>query len=136
MVVLLLLLLCVGGCVYRVIDVVWFGPSIHIAPETTVVEGPLGPDGFLDYFAVINERMSAGVTPENNSAVLLVQALGPGAFDHVADDGELDDVEVRRAIHRGQPVSDIAMPRPRHLRLSTSDVIMLTVQESAETMTA
>ncbi len=86
LVVLLLLLLCIGGCVYRIVDLVWFSPKIRIAPETTVVEGPLGPDGFVDYFAVINERLSEGVTPENNAAVLLVQAIGPGALEGTADE--------------------------------------------------
>jgi hypothetical protein len=85
-VVLLLLLLCIGGCVYRVVDVVWFSPKIRISPETTVVTGPLRPDGSVDYFAVINERMSEGVTPENNAAVLLVQAIGPGALEGTADE--------------------------------------------------
>ena len=85
-VVLLLLLLCIGGCVYRIVDVMWFSPKIRISPETTVVEGPLGPDGSVDYFAVINERHSAGVTPENNAAVLLLPAIGPTVLEGAADE--------------------------------------------------
>ena len=32
----------------------------------------------MDYLAAMNERYSQGVTPENNAAVLLLQAIGPG----------------------------------------------------------
>lgn len=80
------LLLCVGGCTYRIATILLFPPTIRISPETTVVDGPLGPDGFVDYFAVINEQMAAGVTAENNAAIPLVQALGPTALEGAADE--------------------------------------------------
>jgi hypothetical protein len=52
-------------------------PKITISKETTYITEPLRPDGYPDYVAALNERMSEGVTPENNAAVLLSRALGP-----------------------------------------------------------
>lgn len=51
--------------------------KVTVAKETTYITEPLRPDGYPDYFAALNQRMSAGVTPENNAAVLLVRAMGP-----------------------------------------------------------
>jgi hypothetical protein len=50
--------------------------KVTIGKETTYITEPLRADGYPDYVAALNERLSKGVTPENN-AVLLVQALGP-----------------------------------------------------------
>ncbi len=56
---------------------VWLTPG----PKTTVITGPLKPNGQVDYLAALNAEASVGVTPENNAVVLLVQALGPGVID-------------------------------------------------------
>lgn len=52
-------------------------PRFTIGKETTYVLGPKDEAGYIDYFAALNERLSKGVTPENNAAVLLIQAFGP-----------------------------------------------------------
>ncbi len=55
--------------------------SVSIAPtvskETTYITEPLRSDGYPDYLAALNRRLSEGVTPENNSAVLFWGAMGP-----------------------------------------------------------
>ncbi len=51
---------------------------VHISPETTVIDGPLHDDGTPDYEAYLNAHWSEGVTPENNAAVDLIRAFGPG----------------------------------------------------------
>jgi hypothetical protein len=48
-----------------------------IGKETTYVTGPLDKDGYVDYAAALDERLSKGVTPANNANVLLWKALGP-----------------------------------------------------------
>jgi hypothetical protein len=48
-----------------------------ISKETTYVLGPVDADGYIDYAAVLNERLGKGVTPENNACVLVWQAIGP-----------------------------------------------------------
>jgi hypothetical protein len=53
----------------------------EVSPETTVADGPFTPQGTVDYIAYLNQRYSEGVTAENNSAVLLCEAFGPGVFD-------------------------------------------------------
>lgn len=55
--------------------------KITISKETTYITRPLRPDGYPDYVAALNEHFSRGVTPENNAAVLLFQAFGPGEID-------------------------------------------------------
>lgn len=50
---------------------------VTISKETTYITEPLRPDGYPDYIAALNQRMSKGVTPENNAAVLFWKAMGP-----------------------------------------------------------
>ncbi|MEM6799455.1 MAG: hypothetical protein AAF589_08065 [Planctomycetota bacterium] len=52
-------------------------PALVISKQTTVITGPLTLDGTPDYEAYLLSRGREGVTPENNAAVLLVQALWP-----------------------------------------------------------
>lgn len=53
---------------------------VTISKETTYITEPLRNDGYPDYFAALNARMSKGVTPENNAAVLFWKAVGPKAI--------------------------------------------------------
>jgi hypothetical protein len=50
---------------------------IHIYKETTYITEPLQADGYPDYCKALNRQYSEGVTPDNNAAVLLWQAIGP-----------------------------------------------------------
>ena len=50
---------------------------VTISKETTYITEPLRPDGYPDYLAALNQQLSKGVTPENNSAVLFWKAMGP-----------------------------------------------------------
>ena len=52
-------------------------PKITLSNETTRANGPVNKDGYVDYMTVINQRLSAGVTAESNSNVLLWKAMGP-----------------------------------------------------------
>jgi hypothetical protein len=52
-------------------------PRFTVGKETTYVTGPLCKDGYIDYVAALNERLSKGVTPENNANVLFWKAFGP-----------------------------------------------------------
>jgi hypothetical protein len=47
-----------------------------IGPDTTRVSGPVKADGTIDYFAAYNAERSAGVTPDNNAAVLILHVVG------------------------------------------------------------
>ena len=55
--------------------------TFTIGPDTTVISGPLNPDGTINYVQYLVDRYSEGVTRDNNGAVLLAQALGPDLFD-------------------------------------------------------
>jgi hypothetical protein len=54
----------------------WSAARLAVSPKTTFVTDHFRPDGYPDYIAALNGRMSDGVNSENNAAVLLVQALG------------------------------------------------------------
>ena len=54
--------------------------TIHPGYDTTRITAPLQPDGSIDYLVAVDNRMSAGVTPDNNAAVLLLQAFGRKAL--------------------------------------------------------
>lgn len=54
---------------------------VTISEETTRITSPLREDGYVDYVAALNELTSRDVTPENNSAVLFWQAMGPSKID-------------------------------------------------------
>src|SRR5262245_20904948 len=41
--------------------------TFTIGKATTFVTGPVDADGRIDYAAALNERMSKGVTPQNNA---------------------------------------------------------------------
>jgi hypothetical protein len=52
-----------------------------IAKETTYYTAPVRADGTIDYAEAINERLGRGVTPENNAAVPLLDAIQAGNAD-------------------------------------------------------
>lgn len=60
-----------------------FGPSprIMVSPQTTYIIEPLRANGLPDYEKYVLELHRKGVTPENNAAALLWQALWPGELD-------------------------------------------------------
>jgi len=68
-------LLCLGWFCYQL-----FGPnpSIIVSRETTFITQPLDADGLPDYGAYLLRQASEGVTPDNNAAVLIWQAMWPG----------------------------------------------------------
>ncbi len=77
--VLLVALAIAGSCARRSTP-----PSVRpitLSKQTTVATAPLRADGYVDYAAALNERNGQGVTPENNAAVLLWEAVGPKAID-------------------------------------------------------
>ena len=51
--------------------------TFTIGKATTHVTEPVDSDGYIDYAAALNVRLSKGVTPENNANVLIWNALGP-----------------------------------------------------------
>jgi hypothetical protein len=52
-------------------------PKFTVGKETTYITEPLDEQGYVDYAAALNKRLSQGVTPQTNANVLLWKALGP-----------------------------------------------------------
>ena len=67
---------------------------LELSHETTRILGPLNPDGTVNYLAALNAKYSEGVTPENNAAVLLLQALGPNMLDEDVRDRTLAQLDM------------------------------------------
>ena len=56
----------------------WPGSTTFtVSKETTYVTEPLDANGYVDYPQALNQRLSQGITPENNANVLIIKALGP-----------------------------------------------------------
>jgi len=53
------------------------GPLFTISKETTYITEPLRKNGYPDYAAGLDKRLSQGVTPENNSLVAILKIIGP-----------------------------------------------------------
>ena len=70
------LVLVVVPVVYQMVR----GPRMTISRETTYITEPLDVNGYPDYAAWLNRELSAGVTPDNNATVLLLQAVGPAVI--------------------------------------------------------
>lgn len=74
-------LLILGGLIVLLIGALLWPRPLKPGPDTTRITGPLRADGSIDYAAALNEIHSKDVTPENNAAVLLVQAIGPAVIE-------------------------------------------------------
>jgi hypothetical protein len=67
------------------------GPvKIVISSETTVIDGPLNPDGTVNYVAALDAEYAKGVTPDNNAAPELIKVLGPEMLPEETRDQILD----------------------------------------------
>ncbi len=54
--------------------------ELEIGPDTTVIDGPLNEDGTINYLAYLNEKLSEGVTAENNFAVDVAKSMPANAW--------------------------------------------------------
>ena len=52
-------------------------PKLPIGKETTYFTGPLDSNGYVNYVAALNDRLSRGITPDTNANVLIWKAIGP-----------------------------------------------------------
>ncbi len=73
--------------------------QLIIGYDTTRINGPVLPDGTIDYATAMWQTMSAGVTPENNAFPLIQQAGAQWKRYEagIHDDSKLNqlDVELR-----------------------------------------
>jgi hypothetical protein len=66
---------------YFVLQLFGPNPPIIVSPQTTRITEPLGRDGLPDYEQYMLDLSREGVTPDNNAAALLWQALFPGEVE-------------------------------------------------------
>ncbi len=79
------LLAIVGTLGYFIAQLVLPGPKIVVSKETTYVTSPIAADGLPDYAQYLRNKLKEGVTPENNAAIPLLQAMWP-PFDVDSED--------------------------------------------------
>jgi len=82
-------------------------PRFKIAKETTYVTGPVRPDGTIDYVEAINERLSKGVTKENNAAILMLEAV----TDIPAPAGHYERVWQKLGLPVPQTANNVPVPQ-------------------------
>jgi hypothetical protein len=93
------LLCCIGAaCLWYVWPVALVKPQFTISKETTYFTAPVDEEGYVNYQVALNEKVSQGVTVDNNAMVLLVKAIGP----HPEGPGDLRDEFYQR----------LGIPRP------------------------
>lgn len=66
-------------------------PPILVSKQTTYITAPLRSNGLPDYQTHVRHKLRAGITQENNAAVLMWQAFGPeqGPDDSIPANWEL-----------------------------------------------
>src|SRR5262245_37287070 len=52
-------------------------PKFTIGKETTVIDGPIDKDGYVDYATALNLRLSKGIAPDKNMVAMLAKVFGP-----------------------------------------------------------
>lgn len=102
----------IGGAILLLVCLFLFqligpSPSIIISKQTTYITDPLLPSGNPNYEEHIRRTLREGVTPENNAAVLLFQALWPSELDP----GQYKAV-VRELGLKEIPSAELAMKSP------------------------
>lgn len=89
-----LLWLCAGILVPVGLYVIYVHPfrGFSISRETTCLtdERWIRDDGTVDYAGYLDEKYGADIRPEDNAAVLLVKAFGPGSIDEDIRDAFLE----------------------------------------------
>ncbi len=56
-------------------------PKFTVSRSTTFVTEPLHPNGYVDFAAAINSRLSKGITADNNACIPLYEAIGPSTVE-------------------------------------------------------
>jgi hypothetical protein len=100
---------------------------VTISKQTTYITEPLRKDGYPDYLRYLNEKMSEGVTPQNNAAVLLWQAIGPSEIDKKHRNLFFKELGVDPPSESGSYFVDwetyhATLPQAKHARTSEANV--------------
>ncbi|HUE12624.1 MAG TPA: hypothetical protein VMR25_00545 [Planctomycetaceae bacterium] len=83
-------------------------PRITVSEKTTRILQPLDAEGYVDYFAALNQMTSQGVTPENNAEVLFVRALGGSDLQPPARARFFKLLKIERLPERGEYLAEFA----------------------------
>ncbi len=63
---------------YRFVLGQWSADQLVVSKETTYITAQLDEEGYPDYFAALNQRLSEGVSSDNNAAIPFFRVIGPG----------------------------------------------------------
>ena len=91
-----------------------FGPNppIIVSKETTYITAPLRPNGLPDYRHHLYDRLRDGITVDNNAAVLMWQAYGPGRGSSALKPAEWEHIV--RELNLPHADSTAALVDPTH----------------------
>lgn len=71
--------------------------KIEIRRDTTYIDGPLNPDGTVNYLAAMDAEYSMGVTADNNAVPGLLKAIGPELLPKKDREKILDRIGLKMA---------------------------------------
>ena len=80
-------------------------PKFTIGKDTTLIDGPLNPDGTINYVAAMNAIIGEGATRENNAALLLM-AIKIDDFEDAKSAAAFEELRIpwpRERPERGNP---------------------------------
>lgn len=82
-------------------------PQITLAKDATFVTGPLKENGYVNYHAALNERLSKGITVENNAAIPLIRAMGSAPEGRPLPDQFFKRLGIEPLPHEGEYLIDL-----------------------------
>jgi hypothetical protein len=90
--------------------------TFTVGKATTYITGPFDASGHIDYAAALNERMSKGVTAQNNANVLIWKALGPRPLNVTMPDGFFEKLGMQSPPAGGEHFITLRKYMDEHVR--------------------
>jgi hypothetical protein len=98
-------------------------PNFTIGKDTTYITSPLDKDGYPDYETALNQRLSEGITPDNNANVLFFKALGPHPDGAKVPDSFFKWLKVPAPPAQGDYFVNLQRFAREHLRLESTETL-------------
>lgn len=106
-------------------------PIFPLGKETTYVTGPLDKEGYVDYEAALNERLSKGIDPKKNANALLWQAIGrEAANSDRLSDSYFKELGIERPKAEGTYFVDLFEYLKKRVQLDSDSIQEVFKQES------
>lgn len=96
-------------------------PKFTVSKETTYLTEPVDKDGFLDYAAALNDRLSKGVKPEDNAVVVFCQVFGPRPEGAKMSPTFYKRLGIKEPAEKGEYLQYVIRFASEHLKIDTPE---------------